>query len=104
MIGLRGPHSDAKYVMSLVSNFLEKELKLNLNKEKTLITHLQTNKALFLGTLIGRARLRTFTRKSIGQAVRNSLRLRFEAPLDRITKKLTEASFIKNGRPAPKFL
>lgn len=104
MIGLKGPYADAKFVINLVSEFLEKNLKLNLNKEKTIITHLQSDKAIFLGTLIGRARQRTYTKETIGQPIRNSLRLRFEAPLDRITKKLIAANFMKNGRPAPRFL
>lgn len=104
MIGVRGPNADAQHIMNLISEFLKQNLKLDLNKDKTLITHLQTEKALFLGTLIGKARTRTFTRISKGQPVRNALRLRFEAPIDRITKKLTGASFIKNGKPAPKYL
>jgi Type II intron maturase len=104
MVGLKGPLTDAKNVMNLISEFLETKLKLNLNKDKTLITHLQKDKALFLETLIGKARMRTFTKISIGQPVRNPLKLRFEAPMERITKKLISASFIKNGRPAPRFL
>jgi len=104
MVGIRGPHVDAQNVVNLISDFLESKLKLNLNKEKTLITHLQNEKALFLGTLIGKSRTRTFTKISLGQPIRNPLKLRFEAPMERITKKLINASFIKNGRSAPKFL
>ena len=148
MVGIRGPLTDAKFVMNSISKFLETKLKLNLNKDKTLITHLQKDKALFLGTFIGKARMRTFTKISpfafalpfaslaslafvrlrakvvrlrakvalrqskakgqskakVGQPVRNPLKLRFEAPMERITKKLISASFIKNGRPAPRFL
>ena len=46
MVGIRGPHADAKniHVMNLISDFLESKLKLNLNKEKTLITQLQKDK------------------------------------------------------------
>jgi len=106
MVGIRGPHADAKniHVMNLISDFLESKLKLNLNKEKTLITQLQKDKVLFLGNLIGKARMRTLSKISRGQPIRNPLKLRFEAPIDRITKKLTSASFIKNGRSSPKFL
>lgn len=104
MVGIRGPHADAQNVMNLISEFLETKLKLNLNKDKTLITHIQNEKALFLGTLIGKARTITLTKISLGQPVRNPLKLRFEAPMVRITKKLISASFIKNGRPAPRFL
>lgn len=104
MIGLRGPYEDATNIMNQISGFLEQKLKLDLNKEKTLITHLHKDKALFLGTLIGKARIRTFSKISLGQPIRNALRLRLEAPIDRITKKLTSASFIKNGKPAPRFL
>jgi len=104
MVGIRGPLDDAKFIMKNISEFLEKELKLELNKNKTLITHVQKDKALFLGVLIGKARIRTFTKQSLGQPIRNALRLRLEAPLDRITKKLTEASFIKNGKSYPKFI
>jgi Type II intron maturase len=48
--------------------------------------------------------MRTLSKISRGQPIRNPLKLRFEAPIDRIIKKLTSASFIKNGRSSPKFL
>jgi Type II intron maturase len=104
MVGLRGPLTDAKNVLNLISEFLETKLKLNLNKDKTLITHLQKDKALFLGTLIGKARMRTFSNISLGVRASQPLKLRFEAPMERITKKLISESFIKNGRPAPRFI
>jgi hypothetical protein len=35
---------------------------------------------------------------------RNKLNIRLEAPMDRIKKKLVQASFMANGKSAPKFL
>jgi len=87
-----------------IRSFLANELELDLSENKTLITHVGTQKALFLGVLIGRARITRFTRFSLGQPVRNALRLRFEAPIDVIKKKLSTAGFIEKSQPRPKFL
>lgn len=104
LIGVRGPLEDAKLHLNKIRSFLADELKLELSESKTLITHVGSQKARFLGVLIGRSRITRFTRVSSGQPIRNALRLRFEAPIDTITKKLTAANFIENNGAKPKFL
>lgn len=104
LVGIRGPLTDVKLILSQIRWFLAKELKLELSENKTLITHIATQKVLFLGVYIGRARTTRFTKYTLGQPIRNGLRLRFEAPISVITKKLTMANFIEDNRPRPKFL
>jgi group II intron reverse transcriptase/maturase len=48
-LGLCGPKSEAMLIKQQLTTFLEKELKLELNQEKTLITHARTQNAKFLG-------------------------------------------------------
>lgn len=104
LIGIRGPLEDAKSILDKIRYFLAEELKLELSESKTIITHVSTQKARFLGVLIGRSKITRFSRLSSGQPVRNALRLRFEAPIDTITKKLTAAKFIEGNKTKPKFL
>jgi hypothetical protein len=72
--------------------------------EKTLITNAQKEKATFLGTTLGRGRHTTFSLSKSGHLKRNSKEIRLEALLDRINKKLTEAGFISNKIPKPRFI
>jgi group II intron reverse transcriptase/maturase len=104
IIGVRGSLDDARQILDRVSGFLNSELGLSLNADKTLITNAKEGKALFLGTTIGRAHHRTFSLGKSGYIKRNSLEIRLEAPLDRINRKLTEAGFLKGKIPIPRFL
>ena len=70
---------------------------------KTLITNAKDERALFLGTEIFKSRHQKFSRK-LGFASRTSKEIRLEAPLERVIKKLTEAKFVKNHLPLPRFL
>jgi hypothetical protein len=121
VIGIRGSLKEAETILSRVSIFLKTELSLEVNMEKSKITHLKEAKALFLGVLIGRSHHRA--RPRVGEigfpdrraaalpprpggagSQRMSLTLRMEAPIARVVKKLTEAGFMSNGKSAPKFL
>lgn len=104
LVGIRGSLEEAEECKNKITTFLENELKLTLNQEKTVITHIYKDKALFLGVLIGRAKHRRYNRLSLGQPIRNKLDLRFEAPISRITKKLIESGFRKDNVPVPRFL
>lgn len=80
-------------------------IELNLSDSKTKLTSLNSSKVLFLGTNILRAEHNSFSRMGTFRRLRrNKLGIRLEAPLDRIRKKLTEASFMADGKSAPKFL
>ncbi|WP_268907093.1 reverse transcriptase domain-containing protein, partial [Dictyobacter arantiisoli] len=52
LIGLCGSRAIAEEVKELVKTFLHDHLKLTLSEEKTRITHAQTEKAFFLGTIL----------------------------------------------------
>ena len=49
LLGFSGPKSEAVEVKQLLARFLREELKLELNEQKTLITHARTGRARFLG-------------------------------------------------------
>jgi group II intron reverse transcriptase/maturase len=49
VIGVIGPKSLAEQILEEIASFLTEDLKLELNREKTRITHLATEKARFLG-------------------------------------------------------
>ncbi len=49
LLGLAGPKEEATLIREKISNFLRNNLKLELNAEKTLITHARDQKAKFLG-------------------------------------------------------
>jgi hypothetical protein len=78
-------------------------LGLNLSETKTLITNADKERALFLGTRIGRAKHQTI-RHTHGFPSRNSREIRLEAPMDRVLKKLATAGFLKGNHPIPKFV
>lgn len=82
-----------------------KEMGLKLNEDKTRITNINEDKILFLGTHIRRAKRRTYSKVKKTSAIkRNPLRLRLEAPLERVDKKLQEAQFLREDKPHPKFV
>jgi hypothetical protein len=68
-----------------------------------LITNARNERATFLGTSIGISGHQTFSH-TFGYATINAKTIRFEIPKKRIDKKLSEAGFIKNGIPSPRFL
>lgn len=53
LLGFAGPKSEAIAIKEEIRRFLNDRLKLELSKEKTLITHARTQKARFLGYDVG---------------------------------------------------
>jgi group II intron reverse transcriptase/maturase len=53
LLGFVGPGSEARNIRDRLGEFLERELKLTLSVEKTLITHAADDRARFLGYEIG---------------------------------------------------
>ena len=49
LLGFAGPKVEAEEIKRRLAQFLQDELKLELNQEKTLITHARTERARFLG-------------------------------------------------------
>lgn len=104
LIGIRGSYKDAQQILEKLNIFLIKELELNLNLDKTLITNARNDKAIFLGTSIGIGHHTTFSLSKAGYIKRNSKEIRLEAPILRINRKLSETGILKGNIPLPKFL
>jgi nicotine oxidoreductase len=104
IIGIRGTYSETVHIKKQIEEFLKGQMGLDLNIEKTLITHAGTGKALFLGTYIFKARVLKLHRSDKNRIVRNSREIRLEAPIQRIVSKLTKANYIRNGVSWPKFI
>jgi group II intron reverse transcriptase/maturase len=49
LLGFTGPRAEAEQVKARLAQFLREELKLELNEDKTVITHGRTEAAMFLG-------------------------------------------------------
>lgn len=78
-------------------------MKLELSKEKTLITNSKEEAALFLSTRIKKGAHTTY-RRSQERLRRNVSNIRLTAPIDRVTKNLKAGGFIKGNEPTPKFI
>lgn len=106
VIGIKGPKSLALVVKEEVQTFLINELNLELNQEKTAITHLPTQNAFFLGTIIRRhpqkymqGLVRTVGRRKIR---RSNVRILLECPINRIVKRLENQGYIHAADGHPK--
>jgi len=75
-----------------------------LNEEKTKITNIRKEKALFLGTVIKYTKHVTYSDHGQGYKQRNTPRIILQAPIQNIINKLSESGFIKNGKSYPKYL
>jgi hypothetical protein len=104
LVGIRGSKQECQNILERIKIFLKTELKLELSTKKTLITNASEDKALFLGTRIFKAKHQTFSRSRFGFVQRNNRDIRLEAPLDRVTRKLTEVGFFSDKMPVPRFL
>lgn len=95
IIGIRGSYKDALNILSKVKDYCA-NIGLTVNMEKTKITSINLDRALFLGVNISRSRTENRLLKGRGGFLRRANKqLRFEAPLDRIKSKLRESGFIK---------
>ncbi len=95
LLGFAGPKAEAEEIKTRLVTFLREELKLEMSKDKTLITHARTGAARFLGyeiTIQGDNRQLTRGRR----AVNGQTQLR--VPKDVIKAK--SAPFLARGKPA----
>lgn len=102
MIGIRGPYKDAIKTLEAVNAFYS-DVNLTINMNKTKITNLNTDRVKFLGVEIFRTSHTKF-RTVQNVIARQGRDLRTEVPTRDIAKKLAGASFLKKGKPYPKFL
>ena len=107
IIGIIGPKSLAEQVKEEMANFLRENLKLELNQQKTVITHLATERTQFLGYLFQTAgprwRRRNLQRKGSPHNVVQTIKtttgnITLLVPLRNIKEKLKK--YTKNGQPA----
>lgn len=104
IIGIRGTRHEAVEILEKVKEFCT-SIELTLSDSKTKLTSLNRDSVFFLGTKISRANHVSFSRlDTVRRLKRNKLGIRLEAPMDRIRKKLGQASFISKGNSSPKFL
>jgi len=102
LVGIIGSKNDVNFIKELISIIL-KDIKLELNEEKMLITHATTNKAHFLGYYIG---ITSNKRKPIKKVYRNNksfytrinTRPQLLVPIPRLIKKLKENNFAKQKK------
>ena len=103
IVGVRGSAEDCRQILGKIDVFLRESLKLELSKEKTKITNVNSDFARFLSVDIRKFQHTKF-RKVRGRNTRVTDALRLTAPLERITAKLKANGFLKENRPAPRFI
>lgn len=104
VIGITGNKELAERVQNLAEEFLRTELKIELNRKKTKVTHLVSDKALFLGTEIGRRgpKYNESMRTRIGGKIirKQSSRTVLTAPINKLVSKLQDQGYCDNaGKP-----
>ena len=107
-VGIIGPKTLAEHLQEEIAAFLWEELRLELNREKTQVIHLPTEKARFLGyefkaasSRLRRRNLRhTGSPHNVVQTIRtNTGNMKLLVPLRDLSKKLTK--YMAKGKPAP---
>jgi group II intron reverse transcriptase/maturase len=89
LLGFTGPRAEAEQIKQRLAAFLHDDLKLELNEDKTLITHARTQAASFLGYQI------TVQHSRDRPAVNGVVRLRVPRPVI----KAKCAPYLKHGKP-----
>ena len=102
LIGIIGSRADCVSIRENIHDFLLNNLKLNLNLDKTKITHARNNSAHYLGTDIkitplNKRPLRIVTRGNSTYRMKTNTRPLLMAPIKKLVNKLTEKGFAKNG-------
>lgn len=100
VIGIIGPHQLAVNMKKMIRDFLNDNLKLTLNLEKTKITHFTKDPIHFLGAeIINKAALNekpvTLTKGNNSKRIRITPRLSFKIPILIILEKLKNKGFLK---------
>jgi group II intron reverse transcriptase/maturase len=94
LLGFSGPKAEAEQIKDQLAAFLRDELKLELNPDKTLVTHARTRAARYLGYEI--ITQRSDTKITRGRrSINGTIALR--VPLDVITAKC--APYLRRGKP-----
>jgi group II intron reverse transcriptase/maturase len=94
LLGFTGPKAEAEQIKAELARFLRETLKLELNQDKTLITHARTSAARFLGYQI--TVQHSATKLTRGQRSANG-RIALRVPPEVITAKC--APYRRRGKP-----
>ncbi len=102
LLGFAGPKAEAEEIKARLGAFLREELKLELSKDKTLITHARSQRARFLGyeISIGASDRRTQRRNAPDKRNRRSLNGTVVLHVPASVIKAKSAPYLKRGKPA----
>lgn len=111
LVGIIGKHSETMGIRQEIKDFLLNSLSLNLNLDKTHVTHFNRGGVNFLDTFIKgnqekEKKVYTIPRGNKRIRVRSIWRVRLEAPIENILKKSLENGFFKRtvtGKFVPTF-
>lgn len=103
IIGIRGSKKDAEILKNQIKEFLL-GIGLTLSEEKTKISNMATERIKFLGiNMIRQTHVKFHGSPAKNHVLqRGSLKMRIEAPLEEIRKKLHLIGLLEKGIPAPK--
>nr|UAT97950.1 hypothetical protein Ahn.fas.Ore.mt_002 [Ahnfeltia fastigiata] len=105
LVSVIGSKEDCVKIRNNISNYLKNDLKLDLNLNKTKISHATNDGAVFLGhkiyiSDISKHKTKYVSRKDGKVLTRVVSRPRMDAPIGKIVNKLTLSGFCKaNGNP-----
>lgn len=96
LVGIIGSKSECIELKLKMKEFLKKELNLELNIDKTKITHASRESASFLGYTIHITKFNKLPKRynELGKLIRVTTRPQLDGPIDLIVKKLKEKGFI----------
>lgn len=102
LIGVSGSITDCRNIREEIASFLKGELELDLNKEKTLITHARTESAAFLGYRIhitepSKYPVKYLVRKGKKVLTQTTPRPMMDGPVAELVKKLAEQGYCGAG-------
>lgn len=102
IVGVLGPKSMAQTILSNIQTFLNNELRIQLNLEKTNITHIRTKRVKFLGVYFdipsGKEKKLVKRKSKIYGTIKariNQVRVYFYLPTKEIIEELKEKGFVK---------
>jgi group II intron reverse transcriptase/maturase len=103
IIGIRGSKEDAERLKDLIKDYLM-GLGLTLSLDKTKISNMSEDYIKFLGIcMIRQSHVKFFGSPNKNHVIqRTSQKMRIEAPLDDIRKKLHTVGILKHNRPYPR--
>jgi len=102
IIGVIGSKQDCIQIRENLSKFLSEQLNLNLNLDKTKVTHASIEIALFLGTNIrttpqDKKPYRRVIRGAQSYLMRSNTSVQLLVPIRRLVNKLTEKNLCRDG-------